>query len=94
MNQTDDVILEFLEDLTSDGTRVALPPTAIWMNVNQQMGAIDRAPNTISRRVKKLNEMGLVECIDEERGYYRITDKGLAYLEGELEAEDLRVDDE
>jgi len=90
MNEADDAILELLRELEISGTRVALPPTAIWFNL-QEMEALDRAPNTISRRMKKLTEMDLVEQVDEKRGYYRITDKGLAYLDGDLDADDLRA---
>lgn len=58
------------------------------------MDASDRAPNTISRRVKTLATADLLELVDEKRGYYRITDKGLASLEGDLDAEDLRPPDD
>lgn len=37
----------------------------------------------------KLEQMGLLKRVDETRGYYRITEKGLAYLSGELEREEL-----
>ena len=60
MNETDDAVLELLRELEVDGARIALPPTAICLNL-QEMGALDRAPNTISRRVKKLAEMNLVD---------------------------------
>ena len=88
MNESDDAILEFLRELRIGDAQVALPPTAVWLNL-QEMDALDRAPNTISRRFSTLEGIGLVECIDEKRGYYRITDKGIAYLEGELERDDL-----
>jgi DNA-binding PadR family transcriptional regulator len=37
----------------------------------------------------KLAEMGLLERVDEDRGYYKITDKGLAYLAEDLERDDI-----
>ncbi|WP_269073768.1 hypothetical protein [Halobacterium sp. KA-6] len=39
--------------------------------------------------MSKLADRELLEIEDEEAGYYRITDKGLAYLAGELDADDL-----
>ncbi|QZA89546.1 helix-turn-helix domain-containing protein [Salinarchaeum sp. IM2453] len=89
MNETDDAILEFYQELEQAGFRIALPPTAVWVNITQELGMLDKARNTVSRRMKKLNEMGLLEITDEKRRYYRITDKGIAYLEGELEYDDL-----
>lgn len=89
MNEVDDAILEFFEELESADFRVALPPTAVYVNVVEELKALDRSPNTISRRMKILDQMGLLERVDEERGYYRITDRGLQYLQGELDASDL-----
>lgn len=37
-----------------------------------------------------LSEADLLEETDEKRGYYRLTDRGIGYLEGKLEASDLR----
>ena len=88
MTETDDAILEFLREVKVDGAPVALPATAVWLNL-REMDLLERAPNTISSRFGQLSKVGLVECIDEKRGYYRITDKGIAYLEGELEYDDL-----
>ena len=89
MNETDDAILEFFEELESSGFRIWLAPTPVWINLTQNLGVLDKSRDTISRRMGKLAEMGLLERTDDKRGYYCITEKGLAYLAGELEAEDL-----
>ncbi|MXV61290.1 winged helix-turn-helix transcriptional regulator [Natronorubrum sp. JWXQ-INN-674] len=75
MNQTDNRILELLDE--SD---LALSPAVVAVN-------LDYSRNWVSRRMSKLEKKGLIEKF---RGsYYRITPRGRAYLEGDLEAEDL-----
>ena len=64
---------------------------AVYMNLVEEMEVLDKAPNTISRRMKKLAEMGLLKVTNEKRGYYQFTDKGKQYLAGELDAEDLEL---
>ena len=75
MNQTDDRILELLDE--SD---LILTPAVMARN-------LDYTRNWVSRRVGKLESAGLIEPIDS--GYYRISDRGRAYLAGDLDAEDL-----
>ena len=75
MNQTDDRILELLDE--SD---LILTPAVMARN-------LDYTRNWVSRRVGKLESAGLVEPIDS--GYYRISDRGRAYLEGDLDADEL-----
>lgn len=89
MNETDDAILEFFEELESTGLNVWFAPTPVWINLTQNLGVLEKSRDTISRRMGKLAEMGLLERVDDRRGYYCITDKGMAYLAGELDAEDL-----
>jgi len=90
MNEVDDSILEFFEDLeVNKGIRVPLPPTAVWYNLVEELGVVNRSADTISRRMNTLAEQGLLEKVDENRGYYRITDKGLDYLHGDLDATEL-----
>jgi len=79
MNQTDDRILELLAE-----SGLILSPAVMAKN-------LEYSRNWISRRTGKLVENGLVEQVDD--GYYRITDRGRAYLEGELEAEDLETEE-
>ena len=75
MNQTDDRILELLDE--SD---LILTPAVMARN-------LDYTRNWVSRRVGKLESAGLVEPIDS--GYYRISDRGRAYLEGKIDADEL-----
>ena len=72
---TDDYILETLEG------GLALTPAVIAWN-------IDKGRSTVQKRLGPLESAGLIEKVDE-KGYYRITDSGRAYLEGDLDADDL-----
>jgi predicted transcriptional regulator len=95
MNETDDAILEYFEELDTDSeVSIALPPTAVWYNLTVEMSVLDRSQNTISRRMNKLAEIGLLSKVDEQRGYYSLTEKGRAYLSGELDADDLENESE
>lgn len=94
MNETDDAILEFFEELASAEFRVCLAPTPVWLNLTQELEVLEKSRDTVSRRMGKLAEMGLLERVDEKRGYYRITDMGLAYVAGELDADNLTPPDE
>lgn len=75
MTQGDDRILETLE--SSD---LVLSPAVLAYNT-------DYTRNYISKRMRKLRENGLVDRVDE--GYYRITDRGRAYLSGEIKSGEL-----
>ena len=75
MNQTDDRILDLLDE--SDLT---LSPAVVAVN-------LDYSRNWVSRRMSRLEDAELVEKVDGS--YYRITDRGRAYLEGELDADEL-----
>ncbi|ELY90886.1 winged helix-turn-helix transcriptional regulator [Natrialba taiwanensis] len=75
MNQTDNRILEILDE--SD---LILSPAVTAIN-------LDYSRNWVSRRMSKLQKAGLIEKVNGS--YYRITDRGRAYLTGELDAEDL-----
>jgi len=91
MNEVDDAVLEFFE---VQEVGVALPPTVVWYNLHERLKATDKSRTTIARRMRELHERGLLSKASEERGYYQITQKGLDYLAGDLEADDLRLDDE
>ncbi|SEV81700.1 hypothetical protein [Natrinema salifodinae] len=94
MNEVDDAILEYLRELeTEAGHRISLPPTAVWYNLVKGLEVLDRSQNTISRRMNVLGRASLLEKTDENRGYYRITDKGIAYLEGNLDVSDLELEE-
>jgi len=78
MTKSDDAILELLDECG-----IAIPPRAIAFNV----GNVSRP--TIDRRLPKLEDAGLVERYEDPQGYTRITDRGRAYLSGEIDAGEL-----
>jgi predicted transcriptional regulator len=78
MTKSDDVILEFLEEKD-----IAVPPMVISFNVSGV------SYPTVQRRVKELADNGLVTRYDDPQGYVEITEKGRAYLRGDLDASDL-----
>ena len=95
MNETDDSILEFLAQLEIDGgDRVSLSPTAVWVNLSGDLDILDKSQSTVSRRMKRLDQMDLLEKTDEKRAYYRITDKGVRYVNGEISREELEEPDD
>jgi len=77
MNQTDDRILELLDE-----SGLILSPAVIAVNLEYNR-------SWISRRISKLVDVGLVESINE--GYYRITDFGREYLVGDIDADELEA---
>jgi len=79
MNQTDDRILELLRE-----SGLELTPAALAHN-------LDYSRSWISRRISKMADAGLVDTAED--GYYGITDKGRAYLAGDLNADDLEDND-
>ncbi|SIS05669.1 winged helix-turn-helix domain-containing protein [Natronorubrum daqingense] len=85
MTGNDDSILEYLYEHD-----VALPPTGLEINLHRE--GIGISYSTIHRRLQKLQDKDLVEKVNEEKGYYAITDKGQKYLEGNLDAEELEDD--
>ncbi|ELY68450.1 hypothetical protein C489_07105 [Natrinema versiforme JCM 10478] len=78
MTKSDPAILEIFEK-----AGIAIPPAVAEFNLEGV------SKSTITRRLPVLVDHGLLEQVDEERGYYQITDQGRAYLEGELEKDDL-----
>jgi len=80
MTQADSRILETLED-----SGLVLSPRILAVNT-------DYSRHYVSRRLSKLHEAELIEKVDD--GLYQITQKGLDYLAGDLEADDLQLDDE
>jgi DNA-binding IclR family transcriptional regulator len=77
---TDHFLLELLEE-----TDLILSPAVLARN-------LDYNRVTVSRRLTELTDYGLVERVD--RGYYRITDAGVAYLDGDLDADRLAANEE
>ncbi|MFB1063707.1 ArsR family transcriptional regulator [Natrinema sp. H-ect4] len=80
MTNADDHILEFL--LNEGNREIVATPRVIAEN-------IDFNPGYVRQRMSQLLDESLVEYYDEDAGFYQITDRGRAYLEGELKAEEL-----
>lgn len=76
MNQTDDRILELLDE-----SNLILTPAVIAKNLGYTR-------NWISRRIGKLEDAGLV--VSKDSGYYQISNRGRDYLAGELDSDHLR----
>ena len=82
MTKSDPAILEFFEE-----TEIAMPPAVVSYNITGV------SHPTVKRRLPILAEHGLLAKVDDSKGYYQITDRGRAYLEGDLDAEDLEPDE-
>lgn len=80
MTKADGHLLETLSE-----SELQLSPRILAVNA-------DYSRHYVSRRLSKLREAELVEKVDD--GLYRITEKGTAYLDGELDADDLLIGDE
>lgn len=79
-----------MEFFNNQGDQVSLPPTAVWYNLAVVFEVTDQSQDTVGRRIRGLEDSGLLEKVDEKRGYYRITGKGRSYLSGDLDAEELK----
>lgn len=85
MTLADDAILEWMENEPSDAIRAN--PAVVAANV-------EYGRSHVTKRMRELLKGGLLEYHDEERAIYQITDRGRAYLAGELDADDLERDEE
>lgn len=77
MNKASDPVLEFLDD-----HEIAVPTSVLDIE-------LEASRATISRAVSDLEKYGLIEAHPEYTTHYRITKKGRAYLEGDLDASEL-----
>nr|WP_243645182.1 ArsR family transcriptional regulator [Natrarchaeobius chitinivorans] len=84
MTRADDSILEFL--LNEGNQPIVANPSTVEANIDYKI-------SHVRRRLRELQRQGLLEYYDEDRGLYRISEKGRSYLEGELEAADLERDE-
>ncbi|SFS41985.1 hypothetical protein [Halostagnicola kamekurae] len=80
MTRADDAILEFL--LNEGNRSIIANPSTVEANLDYKI-------SHVRRRLRALEQSDLVEYYDKDRGLYQITDCGRAYLEGELDADDL-----
>lgn len=91
MNPKDDRILEYLGQIHPS----ALPVTALYWNL-QEVEGIEFSQETMERRLGRLVEVGLVEIPRGKNSmknrFYRITGSGIAYLEGDLQPDELPED--
>lgn len=78
-----DPILELLAE-----TDLALSTGAIHYNLNRRTGTAP-ARSTVNRTIKILQAYGLVRKPSDSKIYYEITDRGLRYLSGDLDASKL-----
>jgi len=85
MTGNDDTILEFFAD-----HEIALPPTGL--EINLERAGVDISYSTIHRRLNELHDYGLLDKVDEKKGYYAISEMGRKYLAGELDASELEDD--
>ncbi|WP_245852998.1 winged-helix domain-containing protein [Natrinema ejinorense] len=88
MTDSDDTLLEFLSEY-----ELALSPRVIEYNLNTRHKS-SISYSTVNRRLKLLREAELVEKEYEEGGFYAITNRGHAYLKGELDADELEQSDQ
>lgn len=79
MTQADERVLEFLHEKD-----IVASPSVIAAN-------IDYTGEYLSRRCNKLEDAGLVQRVDASN--YRITDFGVRFLDGELDAADLQLEE-
>ena len=82
MTKSDDAILQVLAD-----TGAALDLKALEVNCHMFHDRIHY--NTAKRRVPMLLEAGLIERLELNERFVRITDDGRAYLKGEFTPPDL-----
>ena len=82
MTKSDPALLEFFAE-----TDIAMPPAVVSYNIDGV------SHPTVKRRLPMLADNGLLKKVDDDRGYYRITDLGRSYLAGDLEADDLEPDE-
>lgn len=78
---------DILERLWNEGNReLRLTPGMIAENV-------DWGDQAVREHVLTLRDYALIEHVDEDRGVYQLSDRGRAWLEGDLPTETLEDDD-
>lgn len=81
MSLKDGLILEFL-----DKHDLELPAKPLYRNLNRHGHEIGYS--TVRQRLRELETHDLIEKVDDA-GYYQISSKGKAYLNGELDIDHL-----
>lgn len=78
MTKSDPTILELFEE-----SGLTMPPAVVSYNLDGVSHV------TVKRRLRELEKRDLLEKSQDKRGYYRITDRGRAYLSGDVDADEL-----
>lgn len=73
-----------LELLVESG--LALPPTPIYENLRRDGATFSK--RTVHRKLDRLEENDLVERVIPEKGYYRATEAGREYVNGDSDGGD------
>jgi predicted transcriptional regulator len=74
---------DILERLWNEGNReLRLTPGMIAENV-------DWGDQAVREHVLELRDHGLIEHVDQDRGVYQLSDRGRAWLNGNLDTEEL-----
>jgi len=91
MKPKDDGLLEYLREIHP----TAVPLTVLFWNLRETRG-IEYSRETLKRRLARLIETGLVEIPRGENStknrFFRITDEGIRYLEGDYQPPELPSD--
>ncbi|MFC7139383.1 winged-helix domain-containing protein [Halosimplex aquaticum] len=82
MTGRDEIILEYLED-----SGVALNKRGLEINLREE--GYDISYSTIKRRLPKLHEAGLIVVVSEKGPWYRISERGTEYLQGDADLRDI-----
>jgi len=88
MTRNDDVVLEIL----LDADPIAIPPQVVHYHIEQSSATLEVTKQTVSNRLQKLNQANLVSRERGDAGYYRLSDHGRDYLNGDAEAPDIGGD--
>ena len=80
MNTATDPVLEALDD-----TGWALPPKVLYYNLDLSRASVNRA-------LKELLKRDYIDQPDDAGSYYTITEKGRAYLEGDIDASEEKIE--
>lgn len=82
MSHNSDLILELLQE-----TDTAMSKRGIEVNLKRK--GFDVSYDTIKKQAEVLADYGLLELAAEKGAWYELTEKGEAYLEGEVSHEEL-----
>lgn len=94
MNEKDDVILEYLDRIYP----AAEPPAVVYENLHRCDDVLDFTQrtggfsiDTLRNRMRRLEDVGLIDVVVKEGRYRVITEEGRQYLRGDLDVSDLET---